>query len=79
VHQLLHVDLEGVSYLSVPSAGGHLRLSGQYQDGWFFGYTVVTVHGGDVALEIQEFPAPYGQGRVTSLADWGLTGLSAHQ
>ena len=79
VHQLLHVDLEGVSYVSVPSAGGHLRLSARYQDGWFFGYTVVTVRGADAAFEIRELPAPYGQGRVTSLADWGLTGLSTRQ
>lgn len=75
VHQLLHVDLEGVTYLSLPSAGGHLRLLGKYQDGWFFGYTLVTVHGADVTMAIQELSAPYGQGRVTSLADWGLTGL----
>jgi len=79
VHQLLHVDLEGVSYVSVPSAGGHLRLSAQYRDGWFFGYTVVTVDAAEVTMAIQELPASYGQGRVTSLADWGLTGLSARQ
>jgi hypothetical protein len=79
VHQLLHVDLEGVSYVSVPSAGGHLRLSAKYQDGWFFGYTVVTVRGADVAIAIQELPAPYGEGRVTGLGDWGLTGLSVRR
>jgi UDP-2,3-diacylglucosamine pyrophosphatase LpxH len=79
VHQMLHVDLEGVSYISVPSAGGHLRLSGQYQDGWFFAYTLVTVRGADVGIRIKELSAPYGQGRVTSLGDWGLTGLSARQ
>jgi hypothetical protein len=76
VHQLLHVDLEGVSYVSVPSSGGHLRLSGQYEDGWFFGYTLVTVKGAGVTFEIEELSAPYGKGRVNSLADWGLTGLA---
>jgi predicted phosphodiesterase len=75
VHELLHVDLEDVSYVSVPSSGGHLRLSGQYEDGWFFGYTLVTVHGTDVTLQIKELSAPYGKGRVNSLADWELTGL----
>jgi UDP-2,3-diacylglucosamine pyrophosphatase LpxH len=76
VHQLLHLDLEGVTYLSLPSAGGHLRMSAQYQDGWFFAYTLVTVHGAEVGITIHELNAPYGQGRLTSLADWGLTGLS---
>jgi predicted phosphodiesterase len=76
VHQLLHTELETVSYLSVPSAGGHLRLSAQYRDGWFFGYTVVTVRGAAVSFEIKELPAPFGGGHVTSLADWGLTGLA---
>jgi hypothetical protein len=78
VHQILHVDLEGVSYLSLPSSGGHLRMSAQYQDGWFFAYTVVTVRGADVGLRIRELAAPYGKGRVTSLGDWGLTGLTVH-
>jgi predicted phosphodiesterase len=76
VHQLLHVDLEGVTYLCAPSAGGHLRASMQYDDGWFFGYTVVTVHGAAVTMQIHELGSPYGQGRSTTLADWGLTGLT---
>ena len=29
VHQLIHADLDGVTYVSLPSAGGHLRLSRQ--------------------------------------------------
>ena len=77
VHQILHVDLEGVTYLSLPSSGGHLRLSAQYPDGWFFGYTVVTVRGAQVEMQVKELPAPHGKGRVSSLADWGLTGLTA--
>jgi len=79
VHQMLQVDLEGVSYVSVPSSGGHLRMSAQYQDGWFFAYTLVTVRGADVGIRIKELHAPFGKGRVTSLGDWGLTGLSARQ
>jgi predicted phosphodiesterase len=79
VHQILHVAFDGVTYLCAPSSGGHLRGSEKYQDGWFFGYTLVTVHASDVTFEIKELGAPYGQGRVTSLADWGLTGLVAQQ
>jgi hypothetical protein len=77
VHQILHVALEGVTYFSVPSSGGHLRASGQYEDGWFFGYTLVTVRGAAVTFEIEELGPPHGKGRVTGLADWGLTGLAA--
>jgi predicted phosphodiesterase len=76
VHQILHVSLDGVTYFCAPSAGGHLRASGKYEDGWFFGYTLVTVERSAVAFEIKELGAPYGKGRVTSLADWGLLGLA---
>ena len=41
IHQMLRLTLDGVEYVSMPSAGGHLRASGEYRDGWFFGYTVV--------------------------------------
>jgi len=74
VHQLLHIELDGVTYLSMPSSGGHLRASGSYDDGWFFGYAVVEVRGGAATFQIRELPAPYGKGRVTSLADWGMLG-----
>ena len=77
IHQLLHADLEGILYLSLPSAGGHLRASKKYEDGWFFGYTVVTVNGSDVRMQIHELGAPFGKGRSTTPADWGLTGLVA--
>lgn len=70
VHQLLHVSFDGVTYFCAPSAGGHLRASGKYEDGWFFGYTVVTVQGNTVTFEIHDL-----SGRVTGLADWGLLGL----
>jgi Icc protein len=75
VHQILHVSLDGVTYFCAPSAGGHLRASEKFEDGWFFGYTVVTVQGKEVTFEIKELGAPYGKGRVTGLADWGLLGL----
>lgn len=75
VHQILRVALDGVTYLCAPSAGGHLRASGRYEDGWFFGYTLVTVEGAQAKFEIKELGAPYGKGRVTGLADWGLLGL----
>jgi len=71
VHQILHVSLDGVTYFCAPSAGGHLRASEKYEDGWFFGYTVVTVEGSAVSFEIKEL-----NGRVTGLKDWGLLGLT---
>ena len=75
VHQLLHVDLDDVTYLSVESAGGHLRASEKYEDGWFFGQTLVEVRGQAVSFQIKELKAPHGQGRVTGPKDWGKLGL----
>lgn len=77
IHQMIHIDLEGVSYISLPSAGGHLRLSEQYQDGWFFAHTLAEVSGTTVNLQIKELGAPHGQGRVTGPRDWGRAGLAA--
>ena len=76
VHQMMHAELQGVTYLSMPSAGGHLRNSGQYEDGWFFGHTLVDVRGTDVAFQIEELKAPHGQGRVSKPGDWTLLGLA---
>lgn len=70
VHQMLHTQFDGVSYVSMPSAGGHLRLTGKYEDGWFFGWTRVDVAGGQAKFQIHDI-----EGHVTSLADWGLAGL----
>jgi len=75
IHQILRGNLEGVTYLSMPSAGGHLRLSGRYEDGWFFGYAVVEVRDKEAVFQFHELKSPYGQGRVTGLADWGKAGL----
>jgi 3',5'-cyclic AMP phosphodiesterase CpdA len=77
VHQLLRLELEGVTYVSMPSSGGQLRLSGLYQDGWFFGHALVEVHGNSIGFQIKEAGPPHGQGRVTRLTDWGPAGLVA--
>jgi len=75
VHQMLRFDLDGITYLSMPSSGGHLRLSKAYQDGWFFGRARVTVTGHDADFVIEEAKAPHGQGRATHPRDWGAAGL----
>ena len=74
IHQLAHVDVDGVTYVSLPSAGGHLRASEKYADGWLFGYTLVTVNGGEAAFEVHELGAPHGQGRTSVLSEWGVNG-----
>ncbi len=75
VHQLLHLELQSVTYVSMASSGGHLRASGEYEDGWFFGYALVEVNGTKVDFKVQELKPPHGQGRVTRLSDWGMLGL----
>lgn len=75
IHQLLRLELEGIEYVSVQSAGGHLRASGQYKDGWFFGYTLVQVKDGAAQFTVHELKAPHGEGRVTDLRAWGMLGL----
>jgi 3',5'-cyclic-AMP phosphodiesterase len=79
VHEMLHVDLDGIHYISVPSAGGHLRASRRYENGWFFGYVAGEVSGGEVRLQIRELKPPYGLGRVTRLDDWGAGGLASRR
>lgn len=75
IHQILHLELEGVTYVSMPSAGGHLRLSGKYEDGWFFGHARLDVTGAAVDFQIREAAEPNGQARITKLKDWGMAGL----
>lgn len=70
VHQLIHTDVDGITYFAAPSAGGHLRLSKKYEDGWFFGWTDVRVKAGEAAFTVRELG-----GRRTSLDQWGLSGL----
>jgi 3',5'-cyclic-AMP phosphodiesterase len=79
VHQLIHAEMDGVTYFAAPSSGGHLRLSHKYEDGWFFGWTEVEVKGGEAAIAIHELG-----GRRSTLDQWGLAGLkpptpAAHQ
>lgn len=75
IHQILHFELDGVTYISLPSAGGHLRLSAAYRDGWFFGYLLVNAKDGALQFTVKEAAQPDGEGRVSNLADWGMTGL----
>jgi Icc protein len=76
IHQLVRISLQGVTYLSMPSSGAHTRASGKYEDGWFFAHTLVEVTGDSAEFHIKELKPPRGLGRVTSLADWGMLGLS---
>ena len=71
---MLRFDLQGVTYLSMPSSGGRLRAEG-YASGSFFGHALVTVRGTDIDFQIEELKPPYGQGRVTKPPDWGMLGL----
>jgi len=74
LHQMLGIDLAGVKYVSMASAGGHLRGTHEYRDGWFFGYALVGVRGRTVDFHIKELKPPQGQGRVTELKDWRRAG-----
>jgi Icc protein len=74
VHQMLDIDLEGVKYVSMASASGHLRGTEQYRDGWFFGYALIGVRGQTADFHIKELKPPLGQGRVTELKDWRKAG-----
>ena len=62
--------MDGITYVSMQSAGGHLRGAGKYEDGWFFGYTIVDVQNGKPVFHIHEL-----KGRTTSLDEWGKAGL----
>jgi UDP-2,3-diacylglucosamine pyrophosphatase LpxH len=76
VHQMMRGELDGITYISMPSSGGHLRGAAQYEAGWFFGYALVEVRGADVQIQFHELKAPHGQGRVTQPSDWSLFGLA---
>ena len=75
IHQMLHFDVDGVTYLSMASSGGHLREDKSYERGWFFQHTLAHVSGDKVNFAIKELPKPFGKGRVTTPADWGAAGL----
>lgn len=75
IHQMLRFELDGINYISMPSSGGHLRLSKAYEDGWFFGHAKVGITGSAIDFAVEETKAPHGQGRVSKPSDWGATGL----
>jgi len=75
IHEMLHILLDNIDYVSMPSAGGHLRASGKYEDGWFFGYAVIDVKAGKAGFRIHELGEPFGEGRTTDLKNWGPAGL----
>jgi predicted MPP superfamily phosphohydrolase len=75
IHQMIHSSFEGITYLSMPSAGGHLRGTAKYEDGWFFAHTLVDVHGAEVLMHVKEIKP---SARVTTPADWGASGLLHH-
>jgi 3',5'-cyclic-AMP phosphodiesterase len=75
IHQMLHFELDGITYLSMASSGGHLRNDKAYGKGWFFAHTIVAVHGTSADFAIKEVGPPLGQSRVTKPADWGAAGL----
>ncbi len=75
LHEMLHFEVDGVTYLSIASSGGHLRASKRYEDGWFFQHTLVTVRGASANFEIKELGPPFGRSRITTAADWGVAGL----
>src|SRR5262249_37434148 len=79
LHQMLRFELQGVTYISMPSSGGHLRSSEASRDGWFFWHGLVSVRGADVKIQMEEAKAPHGQGRVTSSSDWGMLGLAQRE
>ena len=70
VHQLIHAEFDGVRYIALPSAGGHLRLSGKYEDGWFFGWTEVEIKGREVSFQVHQLDGP-----ATPITSWGRAGL----
>jgi predicted phosphodiesterase len=75
IHQMLRFELDGVTYLSMASSGGHLRENKTYERGWFFQHTLARVRGDQADLEIKELEPPHGKGRLTVPSDWGAAGL----
>lgn len=78
IHQMIHSNFEGITYLSMPSAGGHLRGTKRYEDGWFFAHTVVEVDGNQIHFQVKELLPPLGKGRITTPDAWGASGLLHH-
>jgi hypothetical protein len=72
---LIVTHLRPSACANASSSCRHLRASGEYKAGWFFGYTIVQIEGAAAQFTIHELKAPKGQGRVTSLGGWGMLGL----
>jgi 3',5'-cyclic-AMP phosphodiesterase len=75
LHQMLHFELDGITYLSMASAGGHLREDKAYEKGWFFAHTLVIIKGETARFEIKELGPPFGKARISTAANWGVAGL----
>jgi len=75
LHEMLRLELGPVTYVSMPSSGGHLREPKTYEAGWFFQHTLVTVQGSSATFTIKELNPPLGQGRISGLKDWGTKNL----
>lgn len=75
IHQMLHMEMDGVTYLDMASSGGHLRDTKTYERGWFFEHTTVTVEGDQATFLIHELQPPLGRSRVTSPERWSTAGL----
>src|SRR3954451_129021 len=76
IHAMLAFELDGVSYLSMASSGGHLRDPKTYEQGWFFQHTLVTVRGSKADVVIKELNSPFGQAKVSKPEDWSATGCN---
>lgn len=76
LHQMLRFQLDGVTYLSMVSSGGHLREDKAYKNGFFFGYSLVSVSANAAHFKIVELGPPFGQSRQTTANDWGPAGLN---
>ena len=69
-HNYKRMELEGVTYLTVCSAGGAIRgrdpKGKGFDEGFFYGYTQVTVRQGKAEIVTQELGEPFGKARRLS-------------
>jgi Icc protein len=70
IHKLAHAKVDGIEYISMQSAGGHLRDTGKYEDGWFFGYDVAEADADGASIQVRQLDGP-----TTKLNDWGIAGF----
>jgi hypothetical protein len=70
IHKLARAEVDGITYISMQSAGGHLRDTGKYEDGWFFGYDVADIANGAARITVRPLDGP-----STDLSAWGIAGL----